>query len=82
MCQNKATEYVPSGYTYREIQIRCGSTSPSGGVALCEACAERNDREYPQGWRHVPGDTCQHGTYLGCHEDNDETLCGQCEAGA
>jgi len=74
------SQFVPRGWTYKEVKLRCGSTSIDGGVLLCEACERKNEREYPQGWRNYPGDTCRHGTYLGCHEDNDETLCGACEA--
>ena len=80
-CENKVTQYVPKGYGYKAVEMRCGGTSIHGDVLLCEGCVEKQRCQYPQGWRNSPGDTCQHGTYMGCHEDNDEVMCGQCEAG-
>ena len=80
-CGQKVTQYVLRGWTTRAIDMSCGSTSVHGDVLLCPACEWKAKRDYPQGWRHYPGDTCRHGTYLGCHEDNDERLCGACEAG-
>jgi len=34
--------YVPKGYDYREITVRCGNTSPSGYPWQCDECAKRN----------------------------------------
>jgi hypothetical protein len=80
-CENKVTQYVLRGFGYKAVEMRCGSTSVHGDVLLCDECAWKAKRQYPQGWKNSPGDTCRHGTYLGCHEDNDERLCGRCEAG-
>mgnify|MGYP003120198513 CR=1 FL=1 len=40
-CKHNGTEtyYVPRGYSYRKIQVRCGNTSPYGDRAVCEKCA-------------------------------------------
>lgn len=38
MCGKAITVYVPRGYDYREITVKCGSTSPSGEPWLCEKC--------------------------------------------
>ncbi|MDQ3038880.1 MAG: hypothetical protein M3R16_03630 [Pseudomonadota bacterium] len=79
-CSNTVAVTVPRGYTYATVQVRCGATGPSGDKMLCGVCTARAEEQYPQGWRHAAGDTCIHGTYLGCMEDNDETLCGRCES--
>ena len=37
----------------------------------------RLEKMYPQGWSYYPGDTCQHGVYVGgCGVD---WMCIQCE---
>jgi hypothetical protein len=33
---------VPRGYDYREIKVKCGSTSPTGDPWQCDACAREN----------------------------------------
>ena len=37
-CGKKITEYIPRGYDYKEVTVRCGSTSPSGYPYLCVEC--------------------------------------------
>ena len=37
-CGLKMTEYVPRGYDYKEITVKCGNTSPDGNPYLCEEC--------------------------------------------
>jgi hypothetical protein len=39
-CGKKMKEYVPRGYDYKEITVRCGSTSPYGSPWLCDKCEE------------------------------------------
>ena len=39
MCENKAIYYVPHGYDYREVEVKCGLTDPHGGRAVCDECA-------------------------------------------
>ena len=41
-CNKEMQEYVPKGYHYVEITVRCGNTSPSGYPWLCEDCARKN----------------------------------------
>ena len=43
MCDNKVSYYVPKGYDYREIFIKCGLTDPYGNRAICEDCASDRD---------------------------------------
>lgn len=38
MCGKEIKEWVPRGYGYVEITVKCGSTSPSGEPWLCEDC--------------------------------------------
>ena len=41
-CKKEMTEYVARGYDYREITVKCGSTSPYGGPWLCEKCERKH----------------------------------------
>ena len=77
-CNQPMQVWVPKGYSYKEITTRCGSTSISGGVNLCETCLEKLAKQYPQGWRNVPGDVCKHGNYVG-DAGGPDYLCPQCE---
>lgn len=79
VCENKVLRYVGL-YAERSIQIRCGSTNPSGGIDLCDVCLEKYEKRYPQGWRDVPGDLCCHGNYVGTAGGADY-MCGRCEDG-
>jgi hypothetical protein len=37
-CGDQIEVYVPRGYDYKPINVRCGNTSPSGCPWLCETC--------------------------------------------
>jgi len=39
MCENTATVYVPKGYDYKPVQMRCGSTDYNGDRVICDQCA-------------------------------------------
>lgn len=40
-CRKEMQVWVPRGWDYREITVRCGETSPHGDPWLCDECAER-----------------------------------------
>ena len=40
-CHEPLKVFVPSGWDYKEITVRCGNTSPSGDPFLCEKCAKK-----------------------------------------
>ena len=40
-CNKELQVYVERGYTYKEITVRCGNTSPHGNPWLCDACAKK-----------------------------------------
>ncbi len=43
MCNNEASYFVPSGYTYKEITTKCGSTATIHGhvtTVFCEKCQD------------------------------------------
>ena len=80
MCMNTVTQYVPNGFSYKAVEMRCGSTSIRGSTLLCEECQHKLEERYPQGWRETPGDTCPHGTYVG-DAGGPDYLCWKCEAG-
>jgi len=37
-CNNQVTFYIPRGYDYREVNVKCGNTAPDGSRALCDDC--------------------------------------------
>jgi hypothetical protein len=79
MCENLASQFVPKGFTEKEIFLPCGSTSIHGTELLCDECEAKAEEEYPQGWRESRGDTCKHGTYIG-DAGGADYLCPYCEA--
>jgi hypothetical protein len=79
-CEGKVIQMVPRGYGYKEITLPCGSTGIHGEQLQCDACLDRMEKQYPQGWRDVPGDVCKHGTYVG-DAGGPDYLCGACEDG-
>jgi len=40
-CDKPMEVYIPKGWDYKAITVRCGNTSPSGNPYLCEQCAEK-----------------------------------------
>ena len=40
MCTKKISYFVPKGYDYREVFVKCGNTNPFGGQALCNKCID------------------------------------------
>lgn len=40
-CGEPTTVFVPRGYSFREVTVRCGSTAHDGGVNQCGACANK-----------------------------------------
>ena len=48
-CGKKIQEFVQCGYSYKEITVRCGNTSPHGTPWLCEKCEKTNaNRDWRQ----------------------------------
>lgn len=78
MCDNTVIQMIPTKWHFKEVKMQCGNTSIHGGTLLCEECISKAERNYPQGWRDVPGDTCEHGTYVGTPGGPDY-ICGECE---
>ena len=77
-CENKAEQWVESGYHGKMVEIPCGMTGIHGQVVLCDDCLVKANEKYPQGWTHRPGDTCIHGVYL---NPNYDCNCYKCEDG-
>ncbi len=40
MCNEKVSYFVPKGYDYKEVFVKCGNTNPFGGQALCNKCID------------------------------------------
>ena len=38
-CENKVSYYVPQGYDYKEVFVKCGNTNWFGNRAICDKCA-------------------------------------------
>ena len=77
-CPNKAEQWVESGFHGKMVEIPCGMTGVHGQVVLCDECQDKLTKQYPQGWRHHPGDTCKHGVWLNPMHDCN---CYKCENG-
>ena len=43
-CENKVSFYVPRGYDYREVQVKCGNTDPYGDRTICESCRNNSNK--------------------------------------
>lgn len=76
-CMNRVPQYIERGFHIKEVMSRCGQTSQYGTTLLCEECLDKAERDYPQGWRDYPGDTCPHGNYVG--GNGADYICGECE---
>lgn len=77
-CSNKVvTDYRRDG---TPIEYPCGTTGRHGQAVFCEECEARFEKQYPQGWRDVPGDICKHGVYVGDAYGPDY-MCPWCESG-
>jgi hypothetical protein len=63
MCNNTVIQTVPSGYDYKFIEMKCGSTSIYGDELRCEECENGGPPWY----------ICPHG------RDVSEYDCGLCE---
>jgi hypothetical protein len=48
MCGKEIQVFVERGYTYKEITVPCGSTSPSGFPWLCDTCEKKYEH---RDWR-------------------------------
>jgi len=79
-CQNMAVQYIESGFHVKERPINCGRTGVDGNPVFCDDCNAANEKKYPQGWRSVPGDTCEHGFHVG-DQGGPDYLCPKCEDG-
>ena len=41
-CNKPIQVFVESGWTHKEITVKCGNTSPTGDPFMCDACAKAN----------------------------------------
>jgi hypothetical protein len=48
-CGKLIKAYVPKGFDYKEIDVKCGSTSPDGNPYLCPTCEKEHEGT---DWRH------------------------------
>lgn len=37
-CENTVPYFVARGLSHKEVAVRCGTTDPYGGCALCDEC--------------------------------------------
>jgi hypothetical protein len=44
MCKNPVSQYVPSGWDYREVILECGSTGINGERLICDECQSSKSR--------------------------------------
>lgn len=76
MCDGTVEIYLGNE---RFTKLKCGSTNHFGRTSLCDDCMDKALAKYPQGWDNVPGDRCEHGTYIGGPSGPDH-ICGECES--
>lgn len=50
MCENMVEQFVPSGYSYKTVLMKCGSTSIYGTPLYCEECEKTHEAKAP--WEH------------------------------
>jgi hypothetical protein len=48
MCDNQVSYYIPKGYDYREVFVKCGNTDYHGERAICDTCSQD-----PQTMQHI-----------------------------
>jgi len=75
-CRHKVCADVHANGT--PIMVLCG-TSWAGEIKLCTPCTKKYLKQYPQGWKYYPGDTCRHGVYVG--GIGADYMCSYCESG-
>jgi hypothetical protein len=49
-CDQKYEIRVPHGWSYRAINVTCGSTAPDGGVNQCSVCESDPAKKPPSPW--------------------------------
>jgi hypothetical protein len=75
MCDNRVPYIVPSGYDYKTLDYKCGSTGIHGEAVMCDECETR----ISLGRMNRPGH-CKHGVALSTDDGRDIT-CSTCEFG-
>lgn len=71
MCNNTLIQYVPKGWDYKGIKMRCGSTSIHGTALYCEQCEAKFAK------RGYAAHQCRHGRDM----TNEGAFCPACEFG-
>lgn len=71
MCNNKIEQYVPRGYDYVAVTMKCGNTGIHGEPLFCESCEEDNRSK-----GHLPHE-CKHGKDM----RPEGAYCVTCEEG-
>jgi hypothetical protein len=71
ICDNKVSQYVPKGWDYVEVTLKCGNTSIHGTPLYCEQC------EAKFAHRGYAAHECRHGRDM----SHEGAFCGACEFG-
>lgn len=58
MCTNQVSYFIASGFSHKEVVVRCGNTDPYGGRALCDVCraSQAKREEYSRILRNAEAD--------------------------
>lgn len=72
MCNNTVEQYVPRGYDYVAVTMKCGNTSIHGTTLYCDSCESINARQGHK--KHE----CKHGIDL-YPSDGRDIACYLCE---
>jgi hypothetical protein len=71
MCDNEVIQYVPKGWDYKAITMRCGNTSIRGTPLYCDECEAKHRKA-----GHRPYE-CKHGKDM----TPEGAFCAACEFG-
>ena len=71
MCNNKVSQTVPSGWDYKVVELKCGSTSIYGDPLYCAECEAKYERR-----GYLPYQ-CPHGKDM----RDEGSFCAACEFG-
>lgn len=57
-CGERFKVHVPSGYDFKEVTVRCGTTSPTGDPWQCDKCQDDLEKQPVGSFRQ---DALEHG---------------------
>jgi hypothetical protein len=69
ICDNEVVQYVPKGWDYKAVTLKCGNTSIHGTPLYCDECEAKFAK------RGYAAHECRHGTDM----SREGSFCSACE---